>query len=450
MLLIRNIHTLFSGGKSPEEIHGVNLLIDGQTIEGIYRNLPEGVAADIEEIDGSSMVILPGFINLHHHFTQILTRNLPGAQQAKLFDWLVYLYPIWSRITGEMITSATSIAAAELLLSGCTTSVDHFYCYPYGHNEFFDIEIEAVRQTGLRLAICRGSMSLSKKDGGLPPDEVTQSVDVIMRHSEDVIDRYHSSLPGAMVQVILAPCSPFSVSRELMFESKRLARDRGVLTHTHLAETQDEEEFCRSMFGCSPLDYLDKLGWLDEQTFLAHMVWLTDNDIDRISRAGTGIAHCPTSNMRLGSGIARVVPLLRKGVPVGIAVDGTASNDSSNMLNEIRQTMLLQRVRYGADSLSARDVLTMATAGGSAVLHRPDLGVIEKGACADVVGIRIDRLPFAGGLADPLAATVFGLAERVDLTIVAGKTIVRDQQLVDVDLTQLIERHNRLARTLLG
>jgi len=448
MILIKNIHTLYTGGPQPEELHNVHLhLCDGK-VEGIYEGAVPVLDHAVDEIDGSSLLIIPGLINLHHHFYQTLTRNLPGAQQAELFDWLVYLYPIWAGIGLEAVRSATTIAAAELLSSGCTTSVDHFYLYPHGQNELFDAEIEAAKNAGLRLALCRGSMSLSKKDGGLPPDHVTQSVADIMKHSQAVIDTYHSGEAGAMVQVILAPCSPFSVSEDLMRESKKLGEDRGVICHTHLAETRDEEVFCIEKYGYRPLDYLEKLGWLDDRTFLAHMVWLNDEERERVAASGVGIAHCPTSNMRLGSGIAPVTPLLAAGAHVGIAVDGSASNDCSHMMNEVRQTMLLQRVKYGASAISARDVLNMATWGGAQILHRPDLGQINPGATADVVGIDINRLHFAGGLSDPIAAAVFCIVDHVDLTIVNGQKIVQEGQFINLDLPQAIEEHNRLAREL--
>ncbi|MBN2382457.1 8-oxoguanine deaminase [bacterium] len=449
MLLIKDIHTLYTGGAEPEELHNVHLLLNGPTIVGIYRDddLPDETVESI--IDGSRLLVLPGFINMHHHFTQILTRNLVGAQNAGLFDWLVYHYPIWAKITSESIEAATMTAAAELLLSGCTTSVDHCYLFPRDQNELLDHEIKAAQSMGIRMVLCRGSMSLSQKDGGLPPDQVTQDIDRILAHSAQVIDQYHSAEPGSMLQIVIAPCSPFSVSRELMIESKRLARDRGVLCHTHLAETRDEEEYCLEHYGCRPLDYLEQVGWLDERTFLVHMIWINEQEIGRLATAGTGLVHCPSSNMRLGSGICPVVSYLQAGLPVGIAVDGSASNDASNMINELRQTMLLQRVKNGPTAIGARTVIDMSTTHSARILHRPDLGHLHASAAADVIGINLDRLPLAGGLSDPVAAIIFGLIERVDLTIVAGRILVNQGQLVQHDLTELIARHNQAARDLL-
>jgi len=449
MLLLRNIHTLYTGGPEPEVLHNVHLLIDGPFIAGIYQ-FDDMPAETVETmIDGSELLVLPGFINMHHHFSQTLTRNLPAAQNAKLFDWLVYHYPVWARLTPEAIAAATMVAGAELLLSGCTTSVDHCYLFPARNNEIFEHEIEAARTIGIRMALCRGSMSLSRRDGGLPPEEVTQSIDTILEHSALMIERYHSAAPGSSLQIILAPCSPFSVSEELMRQTKSLARDKNVLCHTHLAETKDEDQFCQEKYGCRPLEYLERLEWLDERTFLAHMIWLNQEEIERLAHYGTGVAHCPTSNMRLGSGICPVVPYLQAGVPVGIAVDGSASNDASNLINEVRQTMLLQRVRYGASAITARDVINMATHSAATILQRPDLGHLNSSASADIIGINLNRLPFAGGLSDPLAAIVFGLIERVDLTIVAGRILVEQGQLVYHAVSELVQRQNALARKLL-
>lgn len=448
-MLIKNIHTLYTGGPIPQELHNVHLLLKDHFIEGIYEHdqCPEVINDEI--IDASSMVILPGFINMHHHFSQTLTRNLPEAQNADLFDWLVYHYPIWARLTPEAIHAATMTAGAELLLSGCTTSVDHCYLFPQGKNDIFDSEIDAAKQIGIRMALCRGSMCLSKKDGGLPPDSVIQSIDKIIKHSIEVIDRCHSSKPGSMLQIVLAPCSPFSVTEELMIETKKLAQDKKVLCHTHLAETKDEEDYCLDHYGVRPLEYLDRLGWLDERTFLAHMIWINEQEIQKLAKTGTGISHCPTSNMRLGSGICPVVPYLSAGVPVGIAVDGSASNDASNMINEVRQTLLLQRVHYGASAISAREVLNMATYQSAIMLKRPDLGHLTPKAAADVIGIDLSRLPLAGAQSDPLTSLVFCLIERVDLTIVDGLIRVRNGHLVDHDEYKIAEKHNTIARQLL-
>lgn len=450
MIILKNIQTLFPGGSGATEMHDVHVVIKGNEIIKITKELSSITEKNAEEIDCSSMLVMPGLINMHHHFYQTLTRNLPGAQQAKLFNWLIYLYPIWGKLTAEALESATTIASAELLLSGCTTSVDHNYLFPNNHNEFFEVEMEAAKKAGIRLALCRGSMSLSKKDGGLPPDHVTQSVDDILVHSEEMINKFHSGSDKSMFQVILAPCSPFSVTEDLMIKSKKLANDKGVLCHTHLAETRDENEFCQEMYGCRPLDYLEQVGWLDKNTFLAHMVWLNKDEIERVAASGTGIAHCPTSNMRLGSGIAPIFQLHNAGAKIGIAVDGSASNDSSNMFDEVRNTLLLQRVQNGASALSARDVLNMATSGGAKILNRPELGKIEVGNAADIIGIDINRLEFSGAQSDLVAASIFCHLGHIDFNMVNGKILVRDRKLLNLDLPVLIEKHNRLAKSLLS
>lgn len=449
MLILKNIALLYTGGPEPQELHNVHLFLNDGKIMEIVDDQSRELPPDADVVNCSSMVIMPGMINMHHHFFQTLTRNLPGAQQAELFDWLVYLYPIWANISLEAIESAASIACAELLMSGCTTSVDHFYLYPHNQNHLFDKELEVAKKMGMRMAICRGSMCLSKKDGGLPPDEVTQTTETVLAHSEEVIDTYHDGSEGSMVQVILAPCAPFSVTNELMTETKKIADRKGVLCHTHLAETRDEDDYCRDHYGCRPMELLESLGWLDDRTFLAHMVWLNEQEIETVAQRGTGIAHCPTSNMRLGSGIAPIFPLHKAGARIGIAVDGSASNDSSNMINEARQTLLLQRVKYGASALSARNILQMATWGGAEILHRRELGHIAPGKSADVIGFSMDRLSFAGGLSDPLAALIFCHVEKVDLSIVNGVIRIREGNFVDIDLEFLIDRHNKVAADLL-
>ncbi len=396
-------------------------------------------------IDASGMIVLPGFVNTHHHLYQTLTRVVPEAQNAKLFDWLVTLYPIWARLTGEAVYISALVGMAELLLSGCTTTTDHLYIFP--NDVSVDDEIRAAREIGIRFHPCRGGMSLGRSKGGLPPDEVVQTEDEILADSERLIKTYHDPSPGAMCRIALAPCSPFSVTPELMRETAQLARRYNVMLHTHLAETTDEEEFCLEKFKMRPLDYMAQLGWLGEDVWFVHVVHVNSRDIKILAETGSGVAHCPTSNMRLGSGISPVVEMLKAGVKVGLAVDGSSSNDSSHMLAEVRQALLLQRLRYGADSISAEEALELATKGGARVLGRSDIGSLEPGKAADLIGIRLERLEYAGAsVHDPVASLVFCSPVRVDLAIVNGKVVVEEGRLLTVDLEEIVRKHNAIAR----
>jgi cytosine/adenosine deaminase-related metal-dependent hydrolase len=396
-------------------------------------------------IDASGMIVLPGLVNTHHHLYQTLTRVVPKAQNAKLFDWLVTLYPIWARLTSEAVYISALVGMAELLLSGCTTTTDHLYIFP--NDVSLDDEIRAAREIGIRFHPCRGSMSLGRSKGGLPPDEVVQSEEEILADCERLIKTYHDPSPGSMCRIALAPCSPFSVTPELMRDTAQMARRYGVLLHTHLAETLDEENFCLEKYKMRPLDYMAKLGWLGEDVWFVHVVHVNQRDIKILAEMGSGVAHCPSSNMRLGSGIAPVVEMLKAGVKVGLAVDGSASNDSSNMLGEARQALLLQRVRYGADSISAEEVLEMATKGGAKVLGREDIGSLEPGKAADFIGIRLERLEYAGAsVHDPVASLVFCSPVNVDLAVVNGRVVVEDGELLTVDLDEIVRRHNAIAR----
>ena len=446
--------TLFKGfdlvgtmDETRREIPGGYVLVEDRRIIALGED-PSGIAAD-EVIDGTGKILLPGFVNTHHHLYQTLFRNVPGAAEQKLFDWLVYLYEKWKGIDEDAVRTSAAVGCAELLLSGATTTSDHFYLFPKGHGDLFDAEVEGAQSVGIRFHPCRGSMSLSKKDGGLPPDSVVQSEDEILRDCLRVIERYHDPTPLSMLRVALAPCSPFSVTRDLMQESIRLAEEHDVLLHTHLAETADEERFCVERFGVRPVDLMEGLGWLRDDVWFAHLVHVNASDIAKLSVARVGMSHCPSSNMTLGSGIAPVVEMKGTKIKVSLAVDGSASNDTSNMIREVRQAMLLQRVRYGAEAFSARDALYLATMGGARVLGRDDaIGSIEEGKAADLIAFDLTDLAFAGAHADPLAAIVHCAADRIDLAMVNGELRVRDGCLVDESLYELVPRHNALSRRL--
>ncbi|RMH57272.1 MAG: 8-oxoguanine deaminase [Candidatus Hydrogenedentota bacterium] len=447
-LLVRNAACLLTLDGPDDLLPNASILISGGTIE---RILPEGSELPTADriVDAEGHLVLPGLVNCHHHFYQTLTRNLPGMANAKLFDWLLYLYDIWAEMTPEDLFDASAVAAAELLLSGCTTALDHFYVFPHGENSYFDAEVEGVRPTGLRFHLTRGSMSLSRKDGGLPPDSVVQTDREILDHTREVVARYHDDSFGSMLRIVPAPCSPFSVTEGILRESAALAREKNLTLHTHLAETEDEEKFCQEKFGMRPVDYMEKVGWLSENAIFAHSVWVNQDEIHRYARHRCGIAHCPTSNMRLGSGIAPIVPMLRAGVKVGLGVDGSASNDSSHMIQEVRQALLLQRVRYGADAISVRDALRIATKGGAEVLLRDDIGVIAPGYAADIIGVDLKRLGYAGALADPPGVLPLCHTDRVSFSIINGRVVVEKGELLTVDLPTLIERHNGNAAALL-
>jgi len=409
--------------------------------------------------DARGLAIMPGLINTHHHFYQTLTRVVPGAQDSNLFSWLKTLYPIWGRMTSEDIRLSTQTALAELALSGCTTASDHLYIFP--NDSRLDDEIDAAREIGLRLHASRGSMSLGESKGGLPPDHVVEDEAFILKDSQRIIEQYHDPKPGSMLQIVLAPCSPFSVTSELMRSSADLARQYHVHLHTHLAETQDEEAFCLEKSGFRPVDYMENLGWMGGDVWFAHSIYVSKDEIRRYVTNGCGVAHCPTSNMRLASGIAPILDMLRMGVKVALGVDGSASNDGSNLLEETRQAMLVARLRAGLMGASrsgdeapaimtAREALEIATRGGAAVLGRADLGSLEVGKCADLFAINLNKLEYAGGLHDPVAAVIFCAPVRVDYTIVAGRVIVRDGNLEVLNLPSLIEKHNRAARRLVN
>jgi len=455
-LLIKNAALIVTMDGQDRELKNSSIFCRDGFIEqlGATAKLPQ--TAD-KVIDLNNHLVLPGLINTHHHFYQTLTRAVPAAQDANLFNWLKTLYPIWARMTSKDIFISTQTALAELALSGCTTASDHLYLFPNGSK--LDDEIEAAGTIGLRLHASRGSMSLGESKGGLPPDSVVDDEDTILKDSQRLIERYHDPNPGSKVQIVLAPCSPFSVTGELMRQSAALAREYHVQLHTHLAETKDEETFCIEKFGYKPVAYMQSVDWIGEDVWFAHSVHVNQDEIDLFARTGCGVAHCPSSNMRLGSGIAPILDLMAAGVKVGLGVDGSASNDSSHMLAETRQAMLLARLGSGLKGaslsgtdapplLTARQALSLATRGGASILGRQDIGSLEVGKCADFIAINLNRLDYSGALHDPLAAVIFCTPQKVDLNVVGGEIIVKDGQLQTLDLTSHIQKHNLAAKRL--
>ena len=454
-LLIKNAYILTMDDHQRELPDGGLFIRDGFIEQvGATSELPQ--AAD-EVLNLADHIVLPGLVNTHHHFYQTLTRAVPAAQDANLFNWLTTLYPIWARLQPEDIFTSAQTALAELALSGCTTASDHLYLFPNGSK--LDDEIAAAREIGLRIQASRGSMSLGQSQGGLPPDSVVDSEESILKDSQRLIEQYHDPKPGAFVQIVLAPCSPFSVTSDLMKQSARLAREYGVHLHTHLAETEDEEQFCLQRFGHRPVGYMQEVGWVGNDVWFAHAVWVNDEEIGVFAKHNCGVAHCPTSNMRLASGIAPVKEYRRAGVNVGLGVDGSASNDGSHLLAEVRNAMLVSRVKEGLTGYSlsndpnrtlmtAREALYLGTRGGAAVVGRTDIGSLEPGKCADFFAIDLNRLGFSG-MHDPVAAVVFGQPVNADYTVVGGTFVVKEGQLCTVDEQKLIERHNQAAKRLL-
>ena len=451
-LLLRNARCVATFDEQRRELSDASVFIRDHRIEAI------GPAADLpdqadEVLDLSGCLVTPGLINTHHHMYQSLTRAIPAVQDAELFSWLQGLYPIWAGLTPEMVRVSTQVAMAELLLSGCTTSSDHLYIYPNGVR--LDDSIEAAQAIGMRFVATRGSMSVGRSQGGLPPDEVVEREDAILRDTQRLIERWHDARHGAMVQVAVAPCSPFSVSRDLMRESALLARALGVRLHTHLAENDHDIAYSRDKFGCTPAEYAEQLGWVGHDVWHAHCVKLDAAGMALFARTRTGVAHCPCSNMRLASGIAPIRRMLDAGVPVGLGVDGSASNDGAHMLGEARQALLLARVGralepFGCDAgpaeMKARDALALATRGGAEVLGRSDIGSLAVGQCADLAVFDLSSLDLAGGAVhDPVGALLLCAPAKARHTVVNGRVVVRDGQLTTLDLPPLIERHNRLA-----
>ena len=444
-LLIRNARLLVTMDAQRRELAGGGVFVRDHVIEavGASADLPDG--AD-EVIDAHDQIVIPGLVNTHHHMYQTLTRAL--VQDNELFGWLQGLYPIWANLTPEMVRISTQTAMAELLLSGCTTSSDHLYIYPNGVR--LDDSIEGASQIGMRFHAARGSMSVGQSKGGLPPDRVVEDEAAILKETQRVIERWHNPGRFAMQRIVVAPCSPFSVSRELMRDSALLAREHKVSLHTHLAENDNDIAYTREKFGCTPAEYVESLGWLGPDVWCAHCVKLDAPGIGLFARSGTGVAHCPCSNMRLASGIAPIRAMRDAGVSVGLGVDGAASNDAGHMLGEARIAMLLQRVQHGPAAMSAREMLEIATLGGAKVLNRDDIGALAPGMAADIVTFPLNEIGLAGALHDPLAALLFCQVPRVQHSIVNGRVVVRDGELTTLELPVLIERHNALARQLVN
>ena len=467
-LLIHNAHTIATQtpaqGNTKLELHNASIFIRGHRIEfiGEATDLPPVALQADEVIDAHHHLVTPGLINTHHHMYQSLTRAIPAVQNAELFSWLQGLYPIWAGLTPEMIRISTQVAMAELLLSGCTTSSDHLYIYPNGVR--LDDSIEAALEIGMRFTASRGSMSVGQSQGGLPPDRVVEREDFILKDTQRLIERYHDAAHGAMVNVAVAPCSPFSVSRDLMRESALLARRYSVRLHTHLAENDHDIAYSKEKFNCTPTQYAQDLGWLGHDVWHAHCVKLDDEGIGLFASTHTGVAHCPCSNMRLASGIAPIRRMLDAGVPVGLGVDGSASNDAAHMVNEARQALLLARVGramqppehrngktfFGCDlgpaEMTARDALTIATRGGAEVLGRADIGHLAVGMCADLVLFDLNTLGFAGGAVhDPVGSLLLCASPMAHYTVVNGRIVVREGQLDTIDVGPLLEQHNAFA-----
>lgn len=448
-ILLKNIYSLLTDSAKPA-ISGADLLMQGGIVSQIAPNgglkAPDGARI----INCSSHVVLPGFVNTHHHFYQTLTRNHPAVQNAELFDWLKFLYNVWKYVDADGIYYSSLLAMGELLKTGCTCTTDHHYLYPRGFDgDLMGVQFAAADALGMRFSPTRGSMSLSQKDGGLPPDSVVQTSDEILEDSERVITRYHDNSPMAMHKIVLAPCSPFSVTKELMRDSARLARTHGVRLHTHLAETRDENDFCIEMYGKRPVALMQECELIGPDVFYAHGIHFNDDELRILAETGAHVAHCPSSNMRLGSGIAPLYKMKDK-MRVGIAVDGSASNDTNNMIYEIRNALLLQRVKYGADAITSREVLKLATNGGASVLRMDDyIGQIKVGYAADFIGFNLNKLEFAGGLSDPTSAVIFCDAKSVDLSVINGDIRIKDGELIERDIEYIVKKHNEISKKIL-
>ncbi len=418
----------------------------GLVVEGsrIVELVPAGAAPQTPHdatFDASRHVVIPGLVNTHHHVFQTLTRAFPPSANKPLFPWLQASYPVWSHITPEMFRLATRLAFTELLMSGCTCASDHHYLFPRGLEDAVDVQIEEAERLGLRVTVTRGSMNLSEKDGGLPPDSVVQTEDDILTDCERVLGRYHDMAPGAMARIALAPCAPFTVSKRLMRESARLADAHDCRLHTHLGETRDEDAYCLRQFGLRPVDYLEEQGWLTDRVWLAHGIHFDDAEVARLGRHGVGVCHCPTSNMTLASGQCRTLELEAAGSPVGLGVDGSASNDNSNLMESVRHAMMLNRLTYGAEAVTCRTALRWGTEGSAACLGRDDIGRIEVGREADLAFYDLDELRFSGAH-DPIDALVICGATQADRVMVAGRWRIEDGQPVGQDLARLRHEHH--------
>ena len=449
-ILLKNCYYILKSVHE-EALRGYDMLIENNIVTKIDKNINFSRTREDRVIDCSTHVVVPGFVNTHHHFYQTLTRNLPAVQDAKLFDWLVYLYEIWKNLDEDAIYYSSQLAMGELLKTGCTTSTDHHYVYPRGvKGDIMGLQFKAADDVGMRFSPTRGSMSLSKKDGGLPPDSVVQTDDEILEDSERVIKQYHDNSEFSMKKIVLAPCSPFSVTEDLMKESVKLARQYGVKLHTHLAETKDENDFCVEMYGRRPLKLMEDTGFIGEDVFYAHGIHFNDEELKLLSDSKTHIAHCPSSNMRLGSGICRVTEMLPTDINVGLGVDGSASNDSSDMLGEMRNALLLQRVQYGADAVKTKDIFKMASENGARLLNFEKVGQLQEGWAADMAIFNINKMEYAGSLSDPLAALIFsGYNHGTDYTIVNGKIAVENGRLTGVDEQKLTDKANMISERMI-
>ncbi|AYV22735.1 8-oxoguanine deaminase [Vibrio mediterranei] len=423
---------------------GGGIVVQGSRIVELVASNQEPTTTITAVIDASQHVVTPGLVNAHHHFYQTLTRAYPDALNKELFHWLKSLYPVWANLDEEMMSVATELALVELLLSGCTTASDHHYLIPTGLEHAIDLQVEAAQKLGIRAIFTRGSMSLGEDDGGLPPRHTIQTEQTIVDDSLRLINSYHQREDGAMTQIALAPCSPFSVTTDLMKETARIAKNESVMTHTHLCETLDEEDFCLEKFGMRPVDYLEDVGWLNERTWLAHGIHFNSEEIRRLGKAEVGISHCPTSNMMLASGICKNNELEKAGVKVGLGVDGSASNDGSNLIAEVRMAMYLQRLRYGSNNVTHFDALRWATSGSARAMGRTDIGELAVGKQADIAMFKLDDIRFSGSH-DPLAALLLCGAQQADRVMVAGQWRVHDGAVMGVDMPQLIERHKAAA-----
>jgi len=448
-LLISGCEAVVTMDDGGTELAGGSILVEDGVVTWVGSGAPPtSLTLEAEVLDGSGCVAIPGLVNVHHHLYQTMTRA--RAQHVGLFGWLTELYPVWARLDVEWVRVGAAVGLAELALSGCTTSTDHHYVFPPSTGDLMEAEIEAARAIGLRFHPCRGSMDLGASAGGLPPDSVVQPIDAVLGETERTVARFHDPSPGAMVRIAIAPCSPFSASERLMEESALLARRLGIRLHTHIAETADEEAFCAERFGCRPIDLLERLGFLGDDVWLAHAVHLSDEDIARLAASGTAIAHCPTSNLRLGSGMARVRELLDAGVPVGLGVDGSASNDGGNLLGEVRQALLVARGRGGPGGMGTREALRLGTRGGAACLGRDDIGSIEPGKRADIALFDVSGLSTAGVEADPVAGLVLAWPQRVRDLLVEGRFVVHGGTLATTDEGDLAAEAHRVARRIDG
>lgn len=441
-VLIESCEVVATMDDAGTEIAGGSILIEDGRITWVGSGHPPAEGAHV--VDGRGTVALPGLVNTHHHLYQTLTRV--RAQDQGLFGWLTQLYPVWGGVDAEWERAAAGVGLAELALSGCSTTADHHYVFPSGAEGLIEAEIEAARELGLRFHPCRGSMDLGTSAGGLPPDEVVQDADTILDHTQAVVRRYHDPQPGSMLRVAVAPCSPFSVTEQLMRDSASLARAMGVRLHTHVAETLDEEGFCQERFGLRPVELLDEWGWLGPDVWLAHCVHLSDKDIRRLAETGTGVAWCPTSNLRLGSGIARARAMLDEAATVGLGVDGSASNDAGNLLAEVRQAMLVSRAGGDPAALTAREALRLATRGGAACLGRDDIGSLEVGKRGDVALFSVEGLSWTGAEADPVAAVVHCSPARVRHLFVEGRPVVESGHLTMADEDAIAREGRRIGQ----